>query len=104
MNANVELSVNSSDAIQFKAHPNVDKNQWSKSKVIAPKDPSKPFSLLVHLPVLKWRFQTKDETMLPFLVSVWPSASDKGLDVCVEYELLSEENELRNVSIDIGMP
>ena len=99
----VECTTTPDAALTFKTHPNVDKNQWTSASVIAPKDASKPFVVGTVLPVLKWRYVTKQESMIPLLVSVWPSPSPdaSALDVCVEYELLSESHEVRDVVISI---
>lgn len=51
--------------VQFKQHPNVIKFQAQKERVVALKDPSRPFPVNQPLGVLKWRYSGKDETYVP---------------------------------------
>ena len=48
----------------LQTHPNVDKKLWSTDSVIGLKD-SRPFPLNQPVGVLKWRLQTKDESLIP---------------------------------------
>jgi hypothetical protein len=43
----------------------VDKNLFKNNSVIGLKDPSKSFPVNTDVGVLKWRFQTTDETEIP---------------------------------------
>ena len=54
-----------SSDVQFKTHPHVDRNLWSSQSMIGCKDPAKPFPVNQSTPVLKWRYSTKDESMVP---------------------------------------
>lgn len=49
----------------FQTHPNVDKKMFAQTSVIGPKNPEKPFPVGQEIGVLKWRFQTQDEAMIP---------------------------------------
>ena len=51
--------------IQLQTHPNVDKNLFSSESIIAMKQEGKSFPLNNDIGVLKWRFQTTSEDMLP---------------------------------------
>jgi hypothetical protein len=91
--------------VQFKTHPHVDKNAWASQFAIATKDPSKPFPLNTPTPVLKYRYVSKDESMIPLAVNFWPTPSGSGtLDCSVEYELMSDRFELRDVIVSIPLP
>ena len=46
-------------------HPNVDKKLYSKDSLIALKDLTKSFPPGQDVGVLKWRFQTTDESEIP---------------------------------------
>ncbi|KAI3633405.1 hypothetical protein MIR68_008352 [Amoeboaphelidium protococcarum] len=105
--AKLKLQVQAVDEpnLTFKTHPHVDKQLWSSSHVITTKDANKSFPLNQNLPVLKWRYSSKDESMVPLSVSVWPSVSGNGsLDCSLEYELLSEKLVMKNVVISIPVP
>ncbi|KAJ3042483.1 Coatomer subunit delta [Rhizophlyctis rosea] len=100
----VALAMNQDPAIQYKTHPNVDKQLFGES-VIALKDPSKPFPPGQALPVLRWRYVSKDESSVPLAINCWPSPSGNGTsDVNIEYELQSNTLELRDVVISIPYP
>jgi len=88
-------------AIQFKTHPNIDKALFNKSSVLGLKDPNRPFPMGSALGVLKWRFSGRDESMVPLMVSCWPSPANGGNDMLVniEYEMSTDFDDLRNVAI-----
>lgn len=54
-----------SRGIQIQTHPNVDKELFRTKQHIALKNASKPFPLNTDVGVLKWRFQTQDENLIP---------------------------------------
>ncbi|KAJ3338326.1 hypothetical protein HDU93_009626, partial [Gonapodya sp. JEL0774] len=51
--------------VKFNTHPQVDKNLFSSSNVLALKDPSKPFPINQALGILRYRFSSKSEDALP---------------------------------------
>ena len=57
--------VNKYSSCHFKTHPTVDKKLYSKDSVIALKDLSKSFPPGQDVGVLKWRFQTTDDSEIP---------------------------------------
>jgi len=85
-------------------HPNVDKKLYSSSSIVALKDASKSFPPGQDVGVLKWRFQTQDETEIPLTINCWPSETRNGCDVNIEYELQKTNLELKNVIITVAMP
>ena len=46
-------------------HPNVDKKLFSSDNIIALKNSAKGFPVSQPLGVLRWRYFTKDETVIP---------------------------------------
>lgn len=91
--------------IQYKTHPNVDRNLFQLQQIIGLKDSTKSFpSNDNSLGVLRWRCVGKnDETKyLPILITIWCSVNDNSIDVTVEYELTSEfiENNITNAEIN----
>ena len=115
----VQLNINSEDdarcriavrndesrPIQFQTHPNVDKKLFGAESAIALKQAGKAFPLNSDVPVLKWRFATNDESHMPLSINCWPTdAGDGKCDVNIEYELLHERLELRDIVISIPCP
>ncbi|KAJ3261321.1 hypothetical protein HK103_005929 [Boothiomyces macroporosus] len=100
--ARVKLGVtfNQELGLQFKTHPNVDKGLWGSNSVLALRDPNRPFPVAQPLGILKWRYSSKDESALPLLVNCWPSPTQSGCDVTIEYDL-QKVMTLKNVSIII---
>mmetsp|Transcript_17379 Transcript_17379/g.43669 ORF Transcript_17379/g.43669 Transcript_17379/m.43669 type:complete len:512 (-) Transcript_17379:3269-4804(-) len=88
---------------QFKTHPNIDKAAYSSQNVLALKDPSRPFPTGSELGILKWRLQTKDESLVPLTINCWPSVSGGQSYVNIEYESTASF-DLQNVSIVIPLP
>jgi hypothetical protein len=54
----------------------------SSDAVLGLKDPARPFPSGAPLGVLKWRLQTRDESVVPLSINCWPSISG-GVCVCV---------------------
>lgn len=52
--------------LQYKQHPHVAKFAANKERIIGLKDPSRPFPIGQSLAVLKWRYEGKDESYVPF--------------------------------------
>ncbi|KAL1124039.1 hypothetical protein AAG570_001809 [Ranatra chinensis] len=91
--------------IQLQTHPNVDKELFKKKSQIGLKNPAKPFPLGTDVGVLKWRYQTQDDSALPFTINCWPSENGQGgCDVNIEYELQHTQLELNDVNINIPLP
>lgn len=79
-------------SLQFKTHPNIDKTEFLKSKIIGLRDQDKAFpSNDQSLGVLRWRKvgAADDKSLVPLEISTWvsPSEDSEGLfEVTVEYE------------------
>lgn len=103
----IKVNLENSDArgIQLQTHPNVDKELFKTKGQIGLKNPSKPFPLNTDVGVLKWRYQTQDETAIPLTINCWPSENGEGgCDVNIEYELEHTRLELQDVCISIPLP
>lgn len=61
----VQLDNQANKGIQLQTHPNVDKELFKSKAQISLKNPAKPFPLNTDVGVLKWRYQTQDETAIP---------------------------------------
>lgn len=65
--ARISLALKASDdaSIQFKTHPNVDKNAWKDQHIVQMRDLSRPFPANQNLEVVRWKLSTRDETAVP---------------------------------------
>ncbi|TPX58281.1 hypothetical protein PhCBS80983_g03224 [Powellomyces hirtus] len=98
----VALDMKQDPNVQYKTHPNVDKKLFADNSILGLRDPSRPFPTNQSLGILKWRFVTKDESLMPLAINCWPSPSGNGTcDVNIEYELQSDTLELQDVIISI---
>jgi len=88
----------------FKQHPNVDKTLFANSGVIGTKQAEKPFPVGTALGVLKWRNQSKDESLLPLTVTCWPTSSGGQTSVSVEFELNTDMEGLSLSDLEIKIP
>ncbi|KAL5533835.1 hypothetical protein ACEPAG_295 [Sanghuangporus baumii] len=96
--------VNAGD-LQFKQHPHVAKFAPTGERFIALKDSSRAFPVGQSLAVLKWRYEGKDESLVPLSINCWPTPSNDGTcDVNIEYELENDKVALHDVVISIPLP
>lgn len=101
----IGVANNDDKGAQLQTHPNVDKKLFSSQSYIGMKNPDRPFPPNNDVGVLKWRFQSTDESLIPLLINCWPSPNNEGgCDVNIEYELLQEDMELQDVVINIPIP
>jgi len=90
---------------QFNAHPNINKQGFTNDSMLALKDAQRAFPSGNPLGILKWRYQSKDESDIPFTVNCWPSAGSSGSTVVnIEYELVKASLQLSDVKIIIPIP
>ncbi|ODV61485.1 coatomer subunit delta ASCRUDRAFT_75490 [Ascoidea rubescens DSM 1968] len=86
------------DGIQYKTHPNVDRNKFNKQNLITLKDSSKSFpSNDQSLNVLRWRGVGKadNDSFIPIIFTTWLTASNNNpgfFDVTIEYEVINNFN------------
>ncbi|ESO83359.1 hypothetical protein LOTGIDRAFT_236678 [Lottia gigantea] len=102
----IKLAVQNNDGrnVQIQTHPNVDKRLFTSSSIVGLKNPDKPFPLNQDIGVLKWRFQSQEESAMPLSINCWPSENGDKCDVNIEYELEQDEIELEDVLISIPCP
>lgn len=103
----IKVQVENTDtrAIQLQTHPNVDRELWRTRGQIGMKTSNKPFPHNTDVGVLKWRFQTSDDTHVPLSINCWPQENGAGgCDVNIEYNLEKTEMELNEVTITIPLP
>ena len=99
----VAVATGKNDGFQFKTHPNIDKALHASDGILGLKDPNRPFPMGSPLGILKWRYQTRDESMVPLSINCWPSVSGGESVVSIEYEA-TESFDLHNVVISIPLP
>jgi hypothetical protein len=104
--AKILLETDAAAGLQFKTHPNVDKNLFSSSSVIGLKNPEKPFpSNDQNLGVLRWRGVGKadENRFVPIQFSAWLGENGDSTDVTLEYEIADSYQEAIS-SITILVP
>lgn len=100
----IALRNNDNRNLQLQTNPNIDKNLFKNNSVIGLRDSTKSFPIAADVGVLKWRFQSQDETEIPLTINCWPSETKNGCDVSIEYELQKLNLELNSVVIAIPIP
>ncbi|CAH6722640.1 coatomer subunit delta [[Candida] jaroonii] len=103
-NCKILLKNEQSKAVQFKTHPNVDRNLFQEESVIGLKDKSKNFpNNDQSLGVLRWRCvgNKDDDSFIPILFTAWVNINDNIADITLEYELTSNfiNNNVSNTEI-----
>lgn len=100
--AKLRISVlNKNKTLQLQTNPNIDKVLFKQNSIVGLKDPTISFPLNTDCGILKWRFQSLDESDIPLTLNCWPSETKNGFDVCIEYELQKLNLELINVNIQV---
>jgi len=105
--ARIRLQLQNTDNknIQMQTHPNIDKELFRNRNIIGLKNPTKPFPINTGVGVLKWRYQTQEESAIPLSINCWPSDNGSGgCDVNIEFELEDSNLELNDVVISINVP
>ncbi|KAI1110270.1 putative coatomer subunit delta [Nemania sp. NC0429] len=99
----LNLTANSSHNVQFRTHPNVDRNLFTSSKTIQMSNVSRGFPVNNSVGVLRWRTapKTDDTSALPVNFTVWVNQGAGGhYTLTVEYELTGGDT-LKDVSVVI---
>ncbi|EFJ26392.1 hypothetical protein SELMODRAFT_172790 [Selaginella moellendorffii] len=99
----VQVENGANDGVQFKPHPNIDKDLFARESILGLKDSRRPFPTGTPTGILKWRMTSKDESLIPLNINCWPSISGGETYVSIEYEA-SQRFELQNVKITIPLP
>ncbi|CAK9204770.1 unnamed protein product [Sphagnum troendelagicum] len=99
----VQVDSGANKLFNFNTHPNIDKNLYAEKNILGLKDPKRPFPTGTSLAILRWRMQSKQESLVPLSINCWPSVSGGESYVNIEYEA-SKAFELQNVIIQIPLP
>ncbi|KAL8425064.1 hypothetical protein Efla_001453 [Eimeria flavescens] len=89
---------------KMKCHPNVDKAALSSHNLLQVRDPSRPLVPHQPAPLLKWRVNEKDESLVPLSVSCWPSTTPTGTALTVELEVTDTSKRLEDVHVSFMCP
>jgi len=100
----VYLGAGARKDLQMQPHPNIDKKLFAAENILALKNMNKPFPVNQDAGVLRWRFQTNDDSNMPLSINCWPNETGSGCDVNIEYELEQDDMELNDVTICIPLP
>jgi len=101
----IKLNDQDQKKFQYKTHPNINKQSFVNDSILALKDSQRAFPTGNSLGILKWRFQSKEESDIPFTVNCWPSAGAGGSTVVnIDYELVKPSLQLSDVKITIPIP
>jgi hypothetical protein len=95
------LTANTTPGVQFRTHPNVDRNLFNSSKTIQMSNVGKGFPVNNAVPILRWRASPKadDTSALPISFTVWINKSGDGnCTLTIEYELTGGAT-LKDVSV-----
>lgn len=99
----VHLSQGTNDGFQFMTHPFMNKTLFSSDNVLALKEPGKAYPTVTPTGILKWRYQTNDEKMIPLSINVWPSTSSGETTVPIQFEKHCDF-DLHDVTISVPIP
>jgi len=99
----VQVNQGPNKGFQFKAHPNMNKTSYTNDNILLLKDPSKAYPLATPSSILKWRYATTEESMMPLVINLWPSTSGGETTVPVEFEKKCDF-DLSDVKISIPLP
>lgn len=69
----VQLSYKGVKGFTFKPHPELDKQQWNKQKVICAADKDSGFPVQTRLDAVRYTYRSKDDQDMPFTVNVFNS-------------------------------
>ncbi|KAF5962542.1 hypothetical protein FBULB1_14066 [Fusarium bulbicola] len=96
------LQAVASHGVQFRTHPNVDRNLFNGSKIIQMSNTARGFPVNNAVGVLRWRASPKvdDASACPITFTVWINKEGAKYNITVEYELTGSD-ALNNVSVVI---
>lgn len=85
-NPAAQLSFQSVKGFTFKPHPELDKQQWNKSKVICASDQESGFPAQTRLDAVRYNYRSKEESDLPFTLNVFNSKKQSKNVITLEIE------------------
>jgi hypothetical protein len=88
---------------QYKTHPNIDKNRFTKENVLALKNPGRPLPTGTPLGVLKYRLVSEREEDLPLTATCWPTPNGDGTTSCI-VECEVQQAHMKVDFIEIHIP
>jgi hypothetical protein len=96
------LQAVASHGVQFRTHPNVDRNLFNGSKIIQMSNTARGFPINNAVGVLRWRASPKvdDPSACPITFTVWINKDADKYNITVEYELTGGD-ALNDVSVVI---
>jgi len=80
---------------KYKVHPNLNKASQANN-ILEVRDASRAFRADTPAPLLKWRYTSNKDEMLPIQLSCWPSTTSDGTQVVLEYELTDDSMTLQD--------
>ncbi|CAH9079554.1 unnamed protein product [Cuscuta europaea] len=92
--------------INYKTHPNVNKELYLRENILGLKDPNRAFPTAQSgggVALLKWRMESTNESFFPLTITCWPSVSPKETYMTIEYETPANI-DLQNVIISVPLP
>lgn len=94
------LTANTSQGVQFRTHPKVDRGAFNSSKVIQMANTAQGFPVNNSVGVLRWRASPKvdDPSACPITFTVWINKEGDKYNMTVEYELTGSDS-LKDVSV-----
>ena len=98
----MNLQAVASHGVQFRTHPNVDKNLFNSSKIIQMSNAARGFPVNNSVGVLRWRAtpKTDDPSACPVTFTVWINKDSDKYGMTVEYELTGGD-ALKDVTVTI---
>lgn len=96
------LQAVASHGVQFRTHPNVDRNLFNGSKIIQMSNTARGFPVNNAVGVLRWRASPKvdDASACPITFTVWINKEGAKYNITIEYELTGND-ALNDVSVVI---
>ena len=99
----LQLATDAAHGVQFRTHPNVDRNLFNTSRIIQMSNTARGFPVNNPVGVLRWRAspKTDDPSAVPITFTVWVNrGSGNKCSITVEYDLTGGE-PLTDVSLSI---
>ncbi|KAF2860176.1 hypothetical protein K470DRAFT_264654 [Piedraia hortae CBS 480.64] len=99
----LELRVGDTHGAPLTVHPKINKTQFKNLQILQLADTSKGFPVKGGTIALRWKLAAKPDDVgePPLKFTVWPSQSDDGWSITVEYELTDVSVPLKDVAVAI---
>nr|CEL64619.1 TPA: coatomer delta subunit, putative [Neospora caninum Liverpool] len=86
-----------------KVHPNMNRASYTQN-VLELRCPTRAYTPNAPAAILKWRLQTKDESLCPLSISCWPSVAANGVTLTIEVEATEPSRTLHDVHFSFTCP